>query len=140
MTIADRKLPAAVMRGKELAEMIRGRRLLFKCSNYMGAVHVDQATCSYRWFSLKMMSSPWLDRSSPRVLEWMVPPNAIRETRTQIRLRVHDMVGSLVYDAKRIEEIEMLFRMGATVQQLLDAFNRWDLPPLDAYAPTPART
>ena len=123
MSPTPRNPPRAVVRGKELADLIRGRDLLFKARNYMGPVHVDAATCSYRWFHLKMTTRPWQASASPRVLEWQVPPNAVSETATKITVRAYNSVGMLVHDAQRIKEIEALHAGGASVDELLRAFN-----------------
>lgn len=129
MSPTPRNPPKAVVRGKELADLIRGRDLLFKARNYMGPVHVDLATCSYRWFRLRMTTRPWQATASPRVLEWQVPPGAVTETATRISLRAYDTVGMLVLDATRMREIETLRAGGASVDELLRAFNygRWGL-------------
>jgi hypothetical protein len=123
MSSAPRNPPKAVVRGKELADLIRGRNLLFKARNYMGPMHVDEATCSYRWFSLKMTTQPRSKGEKPRVLDWMVPPGAVSETATKITLRAYDMVGMIIHEASRIQEFEALRAAGADVNELLRAFN-----------------
>jgi hypothetical protein len=129
MSTSPRNPPKAVIRGKELADLIRGRNLLFKARNYMGPVHVDEASCNYRWFRLKMTTLPWQATATPRVLEWEVPPSGVTETGTKITVRAYDTVGMLVHDPNRIEEIEALHASGASVNELLRAFNsgRWGL-------------
>jgi hypothetical protein len=129
MSTSPRNPPKAVIRGKALADLIRGQNLLFKARNYMGPVHVDEAGCSYRWFRLKMTTRPWQANASPRVLEWEVPPSGVTETGTKITVRAYDAVGMLVHDTKRIEEIEALRARGASVDELLRAFNggRWGM-------------
>jgi hypothetical protein len=129
MNSEPRNPPKAVVRGKELADLIRGRDLLFKARNYMGPVHVDESTCSYRWFRLKMTTQPWGQRGQPRALEWMVRPGAVSETATKITVRAYDIVGMLIHDAKRIQEIEAVRAGGAGVNELLREFNygRWGL-------------
>ena len=123
MNSITRNRPDAVVRGKELAALIRGQDLLFKASNYMGPVVVDEATCSYRWFRLKMTTQPWSKSQSPRVLEWMVPPDYVSESASRITLRAYDMVGMLIHEASRIQEIEALRAAGAEVEELLRSFN-----------------
>jgi hypothetical protein len=127
MSDALRKPPAAVVRGKALADRVRGRDLLFKASNYMGPVHVDEASCSYRWFRLKMTTRPWREGARPQVLAWEVPPIGVTETPVRLSVRVHHLVGMLIHDRERIEAIEALRQSGATLDQLLAAFNfgRW---------------
>ncbi len=123
MSSEPRNPPEAVVRGKELADLIRGRDLLFKARNYMGPVHVDEDTCSYRWFSLKMTTLPWSKRQLPRALEWMAPPGAVSETLDKITVRAYDMVGTIIHGASRVTEIEDLRSAGAEVNELLRAFN-----------------
>jgi hypothetical protein len=123
MNAAPRNPPNAVVRGKELADLIRGLDLLFKARNYMGPVRVDEATCSHRWFRLKMTTQPWSEGNQPRALEWMVPPGAVSETLSKITVRAYDMVGTIIHGASRIKEIEDLRAAGAEVNELLRAFN-----------------
>lgn len=123
MSGVPRKPPAAVVRGKALADRVRGRDLLFKASNYMGPVHVDEASCSYRWFRLKMSTQPWREGVPPQVLVWEVPPTAVTETPVRLSVRAHHLVGMLIHDRERIEAIEALRQGGATLDQLLAAFN-----------------
>jgi hypothetical protein len=123
MSPTPRNPPKAVNRGKELADLIRGRELLFKARNYMGPVHVDEASCTYRWFRLQMTTRPWQATATPWVLEWEVPPSGVTATGTKITVRAYDTVGMLVHDAKQIEEIEALRARGASVDELLRAFN-----------------
>ena len=127
LSVMLRRPPAAVVRGKELADLIRGQDLLFKARNYMGPVHVDEASCSYRWFRLKMTTQPWRKGERPRVLAWMVPPGEVSETATKITVRAYDTVGMLVHDARHCEEIEAMRVAGAGLNELLRAFNddRW---------------
>jgi len=79
MSSESRNPPDAVVRGKALADLIRGRDLLFKARNYMGPVRVDEATCSHRWFRLKMTTQPWNEGNQPRALEWMNRPMRSRK-------------------------------------------------------------
>lgn len=123
MNSTTRNRPKAVARGKELADLIRGQDLLFKARNYMGPVLVDDATCSYRWFRLKMTTQPWSRSQSPRVLEWMVSPVYVSEAADKITVRAYDIVGMLIHEASRIKEIEALRAAGAEVNELLRAFN-----------------
>ena len=129
MSTTPRNPPQAVTRGKELAALIRGRDLLFKARTYMGPVHVDEATCSYRWFRLKLTTQPWSKGEQPQALEWMAPPGAVSETATKITVRAYDTVGMLIHDAEQMKRIEALRAGGAGVNELLRAFNygRWDV-------------
>jgi hypothetical protein len=129
MSSEPRNPPKAVVRGKELADLIRGRDLLYKARNYMGPVHVDEATCSYRWFRLKMTTQPWSKGEQPRALEWIAPPGAVSKTATKITVRAYDAVGMLIHDAAQMKRIEALRAEGADVNELLRAFNygRWDV-------------
>ena len=124
MSSEPRNPPKAVVRGKELADLIRGRDLLFKARNYMGPVHVDEATCSYRWFRLKMTTRPWQTSASSRVLEWEVPPGEVWQAGVKLNLRAYDAVGMLIHDPAFIEKLERARTSGVTTQDLLWAFNR----------------
>jgi hypothetical protein len=62
------KPAVAVLQGKALADLVRGKNLLFKARNYMGPVHIDEVSCSTRWFNLKMTTRPWPSCEVPRTL------------------------------------------------------------------------
>jgi hypothetical protein len=130
MTFLARQMPAAVVRGKRLAEMLLGRRVLFKTSGYMGPVRVEQVRCTYRWFYLRLSTRPWRQGTSKRLLDWQVPTSSLTEFPSRIVIRAYDVVGILIHDGGRIRHIEQLRREGARVQEIMDAFNTraWPAP------------
>lgn len=123
MTKAPPRPPAAVARGKALAARLHQRTALFKARNYMGPVHIEVARCTYRWFTLTLLTRPWAVGAQPRVLEWQVRPSAVALTPVGIELLLVDTTGFLVDEPNAIAQIEALRQSGASVEQLLRAFN-----------------
>lgn len=68
-----KRLPRAVALGRAVTEYLQGRDCLFKDSSYIGPVHVDAASCSYRWVRVSFTTRPWV-KNIPRERLWMVTP------------------------------------------------------------------